>query len=155
MPTKAPVRVSKPSAHPVRDAADALFRSAGESCHQHGRLKRVLAHGAEDPEFQSVCDVTELSDKLLAEQMTRYERAADEGRRKESEDWWRAANALWMASREYARRRMACDAVATRFKRHTAAEFGEITLEYELEMSARMALKQAIATYAKLRPDAA
>jgi len=59
-----------------------------------------------------------------------------------------------MASREYCRRHAQSDAVATRLKRHGAAQLGEISMEYELEVSARIALRQAIAGYATHRPDA-
>ncbi|MEX2181511.1 MAG: hypothetical protein WD771_05675 [Gemmatimonadaceae bacterium] len=154
MPSKAVPRPSKPSAHPVRDAADALFRTARESCHQHGRLTRILSHGPEEREFNEACAVAELCDRFLVEQMAHYKEVAAAGRGTEPEDWWHAANGLWMAAREYGRRQLGSDAVASRSKRHDAAQLGEITLEYELELSARMALKQAITAYAALRPDA-
>jgi hypothetical protein len=144
----------RPNPHAVRDAADALYRSARESCHQHERLKRLLEHGADDLEFQGVCGVAALCDELLSDHTKRYELAAVAGRGKEPEDWWHNANALWMASREYGRRHAASDAAGARFKRHGSAQFGEIALDYELEMSARMALKTAIVNYGHLRPDA-
>jgi hypothetical protein len=105
-------------------------------------------------EFQGVCEVAALCDRMLADQTTRYELAAVAGRGKEPEDWWHSANALWMASREYGRRHAASDAAGARFTRHGSAQFGEIALDYELEMSARMALKTAIVNYGQLRPDA-
>lgn len=151
---KPAARAAKPSAHPVRDASDALYRAARESCHQHERLKKLVAHGADDVEFNGASGVAAMCDKLLADQVTRYELTAEAGRGKEPEDWWHAANALWMASREYGRRHAASDAAGARFKRHDSAQFGEIALDYELEMSARMALKQAIGNYVALRPDA-
>lgn len=147
-------REGRPSPHPVRDAADALYRAARESCHQHERLKKLVEHGADDVEFQGACEVAALCDKMLVDQTLRYELAAEAGRGKEPEDWWRAANGLWMASREYGRRHAASDAAGARFKRHDSAQFGEIALDYELEMSARMALKQVIVSYGLLRPDA-
>ncbi len=155
MPNKAPARVSKPSAHPVRDAADALYRAAGESCHQHGRLTKVLGHGLDDLELEGVAEVVDLCDRILGGATKRYEEIAAVGRGKESEEWWHAANALWMASREYFRRRDGSDAVATKLKKHGADQLSEINVEYELEASARMALKQAIAGYAGIRPDSA
>ena len=155
MPSKVPARVSKPSAHPVRDAADALFRAANESCHQHGRLSRVLGHGLDDFELEGVVENVELCDRILTTATARYEEVAAVGRGKEPEDWWHAANAVWMASREYCRRNAQTDAVVTQLKKHGAAKFNEISVEYELEMSARMALKQAIIVYTKVRPDAA
>ncbi len=152
---KAPQRGATPSAHPLCDIADALFRSAKESCHQHERLSRLLAIGAEDVEFGAACEHAALADRHLGDQVLRYELAAAAGKGKESEAWWHAANALWMSAREYGRRHAASDAAGARFKRHGSAQFGEIALDYELEMSARLALKQAIKEYAQLRPDAA
>ncbi len=153
--SKAPPRVSKPSAHPVRDAADALFRAAKESCHQHGRLTRVLGHGQDDFELEVVAEVVDLVDGILVKATKRYEEMAAAGRGKESEELWHAANGLWMASREYCRRRDGSDAVAARLKKHGAEQFKEMNVEYELEMSARLALKQAIKEYEGLRPEAA
>jgi hypothetical protein len=156
MPTKsAPARAPKKSAHPLRDAADALYRTARESCHQHQRLSLLHEKDADDVEFNGVCEVTAVCDRLLCDQVKRYELAAAGGRGKESEELWHAANALWMASREYGRRHAASDAAGARFKRHDSAQFGEIALDYELEMSARLALKQAMTTYAALRPESA
>jgi hypothetical protein len=155
MPTKSAPRQSKPSSHPVRDAADALYRAASESCHQHHRLTKTLGHQLDDLELESVAQVVDLCDGLLAKATARYEETAKDGRGKETEELWHAANALWMASREYGRRHEGSDAIATRLKKHGAAQFNEISVEYELEMSARLALKQAIAAYAKLRPEAA
>lgn len=155
MPSKPAVRPSKPSLHPVRDAADALYRAANESCHQHQRLTKVLAHQLDDMELEGVAEVVDLCDTLLAKATTRYEEAARDGKGAESEELWKVANAMWMASREYCRRHAQSDAIATRLKKHGAAQFNEISVEYELEMSARLALKQAIGTYGKVRPEAA
>lgn len=155
MPTKSAPRPSKPSAHPVRDSADALYRAALESCHQHQRLSRVLGHGLDDLELEGVAEIVELSDKVVDKATKRYEDTAAAGRGKEDEEWWHAANALWAGCREYCRRHAQSDAVATRLKKHDSAQLNEIRMEYELEMSARMALKQTITAYGKLRPDAA
>lgn len=155
MPTKPAPRPSKPSTSPVRDAADALYRAANESCHQHQRLTKILGHQLDDLELEGVAKVVDLCDGLLQHATTRYEEMASGGRGKESEELWHAANALWMASREYCRRHAQSDAVGTRLKKHGAEQFSEISVEYELEMSARLALKQAIAAYVKLRPEAA
>lgn len=154
MPTKSQVRPPKPSQNPLRDAADALYRAAAESCHQHHRLTKVLGHQLDDMELEGVAEVVELCDRLLSKATTRYEEAAKDGRGKESEELWKASNALWMAAREYCRRHAQSDAIATRFKKHGAEQFNEISVEYELEMSARLALKQALGAYAKHRPEA-
>jgi len=155
MPTKPAPRASKPSPTPVRDAADALVRAANESCHQHGRLTRILGHGLDDLELEGVADVVELCDRLLAAATTRYESTAKDGPGKVPEDVWHAANALWMASREYSRRNTHNDGIMTRLRKHGAEQFSSINVEFELETSARMALKQAINAYLALRPEAA
>jgi hypothetical protein len=154
MPKKSIPRPSKPSEHVVRDAGDALYRAAKESCRQHDRLTRLVALGADDEEFNAAWDLAELCDAQLATRTTLYEETAAMGRGGESEEWWRAANSLWMASRDYGRRHESSNEASARRKRHGAAELGEITLEYELEASARLSVKQAMATYLVLRPDA-
>lgn len=155
MPTKPAPRASKPSVTPVRDAADALVRAANESCHQHGRLQRILKHGLDDLELEGVVEVVALCDRILGEATSRYESIANDGRGTAPEDVWHAANALWMASREYSRRMAQSDAVVQKLRKHGAEQLNAISVEYELEMSARMALKQAITAYLALRPEAA
>ncbi len=155
MPTKTPARAPKPSAMPVRDAADALVRAAHESCHQHNRLAKVLGHGLDDLELEEVAEVVELCDRILAKATTRYEETAKDGPGKVPEDLWHAANALWMASREYVRRNTQNDTVVSKLRKHGAEQLNSISVEYELEMSARLALKQALQAYLKLRPEAA
>ena len=153
MPTKAAPRASKPSAHPVRDAADALYRAAKESCHQHERLSRILTLGVEDKELEGVAKVADHCDRLLAEQTAHYEAIAVAGRGKEPEDWWHAASGLWLGCRDYCRRHEQNDAASSRLKRHSAEQFGELAVEFELEMSARIAIKQAILEYEKIRAE--
>jgi hypothetical protein len=158
MPNRKPATSTatpKPDAHPVRDAADALYRAALESCHQHQRLSRVLNHGLDDLELEGVAEVVELSDRIVAQATKRYEAVATNGANGEPDDLWHAANALWAGCREYCRRLEQSDAVASKLKKHGANELNEIRMEYELELSARMALKQAITNYGKLRPEAA
>lgn len=154
MPTKAAPRTSQPSAHPVRDAADALYRAARECCHQHERLATLNKVHADDAEFSAAWDVAEICEGQLAAQTARYEETAQLGRGPESEELWKSANGLWMACREYVRRHSAGNEAASRRKRHGAAELSEITMDYELELSARMAVKQALKDYGALRPDA-
>lgn len=154
MPNKPAPRISQPSAHPVRDAADALYRSARECCHQHERLSRLIAVQADDQEFNTAWDITELCEAQLVDRTAAYEETAALGRGKDSEEWWRAANNLWMACREYSRRHASSNSSATRRRRHGAEELKEISLDYELEASARLAVKQAMGAYGQLRPEA-
>ncbi len=147
MPSKAAPRPSTPSAHPIRDAADALYRAGCESCHQHERLAQLLSNGAGEMELNAAFEVAAIGDRLLADLMAAYETVAAAGRGAEPEEWWHAANTLWMGAREYGRRQLGSESVASRSKRHNAAQLGEIAMEYELEISARMVLKQGLAVY--------
>lgn len=147
MPSKPAPRASKPSAHPVKDAGDALYRAAQECCHQHERIGALIKLGADDQEFATAWEMADLAESQLVARTTAYEEIAADGRDGEPEDWWHRANALWMACREYGRRYAASADAASRRKRHTAAELGEIAVEYELEVSARLAVKQAIKAY--------
>lgn len=147
MPTKPAPRQSKPSLHPVKDAGDALHRAALECCHQHERIGALIKLGADDAEFAAAWEMADLAESQLVARTAAYEEIAAGGRGGEPEDWWHKANALWMACREYARRYAASADAASRRKRHTAAELSEIAVEYELEVSARMAVKQAVKAY--------
>ena len=55
---------------------------------------------------------------------------------------------------EYSRRHHAGDSISAKFKSKNEEAFGALTMEYELEASAVLALRQTIAAYRKLRPDA-
>jgi hypothetical protein len=147
MPSKTAPRPSNPVVPTVRGAADALHRAAVECCHQHDRIGSLIKIGADDQEFAAAWDMADLAEAQLALRTSSYEEIAAVGRGSESEDWWHAANGLWMACREYSRRYAASNTSASRRKRHTATELGEIALDYELEISARLAVKQALSKY--------
>ena len=82
-----------------------------------------------------------------------WEKAAAEGQGKNDEAFWHAANALWHASREYARRHHSCDTLHAKISRRSTDALGALTLEYELEASALLALRHAVSGYRKLRSD--
>ena len=44
--------------------------------------------------------------------------------------------------------------MTTKLSKHSSDELGALALEYELDASALLALRQAIAAYRKLQPDA-
>ncbi len=152
---KTKVRATPDGARPLRDAADAVYRSAAECCRQHERLARVLELACSDPELGGVVEVVALCDDVLARHTEAYEMAAKAGRGREDEEWWHAANGLWLASREYRRRQAGCDDASQRLTRHTKAKLGELTMEYELEASAMLALQHAVQAYEKVRPGVA
>ncbi|MGH7656401.1 MAG: hypothetical protein ACREN6_17260 [Gemmatimonadaceae bacterium] len=139
---------------PHTDAADALFRSAIEACRQHERVARCSGRGCSEEERREMAELCDLGHKHLAARTVAWEKAAGEGRGKSGDAFWHAANALWHASREYARRHRSCDKMTTSVSRRSTDALGALTLEYELEASSLLALRQAVADYRKVRVDA-
>jgi hypothetical protein len=156
-PAKSSASRSTPSAAsipvPLSDAADALFRSAIEACRQHERVARVSDRGCSDEEIVELAEVCELGHKHLAARTVAWEKAAAEGQGKNDEAFWHASNTLWHASREYARRHNSCDALHAKASRRSTDALGALTLEYELEASALLALSHAVSGNRKLRSD--
>lgn len=147
-------RKPRPASDPLQDSGDALLRAAREACRQHERVSHLLELGSGEEELQEAAVVCDLADSHLANRTRAYEAVAADGKGKTHDDFWRAANTLWHASKEYARRHGSCDACTTRLSKHSSDKLGELTLEYELEASALLALRQAIAAYRKFRPEA-
>jgi hypothetical protein len=139
---------------PLTDAADALFRSAVEACRQHERVARCSGRGCSDDELKEMAELCDMGHRHLAARTAAWETAAAAGRGKSNDAFWHGANALWHASREYARRHHACDAMTTKVSRRSTDALGALTLEYELEASALLALTHAVTGYRKLRSDA-
>jgi hypothetical protein len=157
-PGKGSAPRSTPADSPVHntmiDAADALFRSAIEACRQHERVARCSERGCSEGELKEMAELCDLGHRHLAARTDAWEKAAGEGRGTSADAFWHAANTLWHASREYARRHHSCDAMTTRVSRRSTDALGALTLEYELEASALLALRHAVAGYRKLRADA-
>jgi hypothetical protein len=145
-------RKPRAATDPLKDSGDALLRAALEACRHHERVSHLLEKGSADDELHDAAAMCDLSDRHLAARTKAYESVAASGRGKTPDDFWRAANTLWHASREYARRHRSCDSLTMKRSKHSSDKLGEITLEYELEASALLALRQAIAAYRKLQP---
>jgi hypothetical protein len=139
---------------PQTAAADALFRSAIESCRQNERVARVNARGCSEDELKELAELCEMGHRHLAARTAAWEKAAAGGQGKAGDAFWHSANTLWHASREYARRHHSCDALSTKISRRSTDALGALALEYELEASALLALSHAVAGYRKLRGDA-
>jgi len=135
-------------------AADAMFRAAAECCRQQGRLSRVLELSCGEIELKGVVEVSVASARALEEAGLRYSALASESHDGLGEECWHAANTLWHASREYARRHQGCDLKSAKLSRHSSAQLGELAVEYELKASAVLALRYSVEQYAKLRPEA-
>ena len=95
--------VQTPSASAC-SGADALLRAAAECARQHERLGRCLELACSDIELQHIAELTTLSDTHLDAMAVAYEKTATAAPEARNTEWWHAANALWHASREYARR---------------------------------------------------
>ncbi len=74
--------------------------------------------------------------------------------RSPKEGWWHQANVLWLASREWLRHRDAGDGMTRVIRRHGVDELEVLTVEFMLEGSALLALRQAADAYRKARPEA-
>jgi hypothetical protein len=138
----------------AQDRADALFRAAFECCRQHERYARVVTSQCDDGEESAVSRVVGLCDEQLRAAVKAYESVAVRPERGTEDEWWRRANALWLASREWVRRHEMCDDASKKLSRHTPEKLNELAVEYDLEASALLALRHAIDAYRKVRPEA-
>jgi hypothetical protein len=142
----------------ARVNADAMLRAALECCHQHDRYARLVARPALEVEHRAADEMCVVVTNALAEASEMYCEAAKDLKPKggPDEDWWHRANALWHASREYGRRQTCCERQSRRAtnKRNREA-LADLVLNYDLEASALLALRQAADAYRKVRPEAA
>jgi hypothetical protein len=140
----------------ARVAADAMLRAAVECCHQHDRYARLVARPALEAEHRAADETCSVVAGALAQMAETYAEAAKQLRPNggPDEDWWHRANALWHASREFARRQTGGDASARRSGKHDSGALGDLVMEYDLAASALLALRQAADAYRKVRPDA-
>ena len=139
----------------VRSRADALHRAAVECCRQHDRAAKLFGSSEPELEHKHVDAMCAMCDGSLAELAADYEKAAAQVQPTKDEPWWHKANALWHASREYARRHAGCDAMAKRVSsKHSPNELAAMQMEYELEASALLALRHAADAYDKARQQA-
>jgi len=150
-----PARDSAGILVPLDAAADALLRSALEAVRQHERVAKLNDRGAHHTEMTEATELCELCHRHLAERANLYEASAAAGKGAHDDAFWHAANSMWHSARDYARRHSECDASSAKLAKHSSEKFGALTLEYELEASALLVLRNAIATYRKIRPDAA
>ena len=109
----------------------------------------------ENAELAAVLELTALADRQLGEAAEAYEKAsarlAPGG---EDAAWWHKANALWLAAREHVRRHSLGDRLEKRAAgtERSPDRLRELTVEYALEASAILSLKQAVDEYCRSRP---
>lgn len=139
----------------LRVRADALCRAANEACHQHERMARLARNPALQAEHTLATEMCKLCDRALQEMAAAYEQASAKLHPTgDHEAWWHKANALWHASREYLRHHSGCDHMSRHLPdRRTAEELGALHIEYELEASALLAMRQAMDGYRRARPE--
>ena len=155
MAKSTPARDSSGVPVPLEIAADALMRSAVEAARQHERVAKLNERGAHHSEMSEATELRDVCHRHLKARAELYEMSAAGGKAGHDEALWHAANTMWHAARDYCRRHTECDEASSKLAKHSADKLGELALEYELEASALLGLKAAIASYKKLRPDAA
>lgn len=137
----------------VRDHADALYRASMECCRQHDRFARLLGKGHVESEEDAAQDLCHACDSTLERMAQAYASAVAGMQSDEGAEWRRQASALWIAAREYVRHHAGCDELTRRVARHDPDRLGALHMEFELEASALLALRQACEGYARVRPD--
>jgi len=139
----------------LRIQADALYRAACECHHQQERQARLGVEPALASERKLARQMCSLAAAALGEMAYAYERAAARYQPERSESWWRRANILWLAAREYQLHHQGCDELTQELEGRDASAFAELQMEYELAASALLALRQAADNYRKARESAA
>ena len=137
------------------DTADSLERTAAETCRQHERLSRLMALGVAQPELEAAHALVDTCDLALAECVREFETVCAKTPASDDALLRQAANALWLAAREYLRRHSIAEKASRQLQQHDAEKLGDLHFEYELEASALLALRQAACTYAKARSGTA
>jgi hypothetical protein len=132
---------------------DALARTASETCRQHERLSRLMELNVSQTELEAAHAMVDTIDLALAECVSDFERSCDDSPVSEQADVRMAANSMWLAAREYLRRHSIAEKASRQIGQRDADTFGDLQMEYELEASALLGLKQATSTYQKLRPE--
>lgn len=136
------------------DNADTLYRAAAETHRQHTRHARLMELEAPEEEQRSALETAYICDDILATAMTAYETAKGHSDGHADDAWWHRANMLWHATREYIRRHDRSDGMSRNPGRQSPNRLAELTLSFDLEASALLALKMAADAYRTARPEA-
>jgi hypothetical protein len=138
----------------LRAKADGLFRVALECIRQQDRCAHLGSLSCAQTEKRLAHASARHSIEALATMLESYEKSSSVKVEGADEAWWRKANAVWMASREFARRHSGTDVASKNLEAPDAGRFGELALDFELEASALLALRHAAEAYRQVRPDA-
>lgn len=136
-----------------RAPADRLYRAAAESVRHRERYAALVDAGVTDAEQFTALEMAGICDKVLLEAIGMFEAVGASAPSKD-EEWYKKAILLWQASREYQRRHAQTDFNSRRLGNHTAEQLKQLTLEYDLEASALLALQHAVSAYRKAVPEA-
>lgn len=139
---------------PLAETADTLYRAATECHRQHTRHAWLVDRGATDDEQRAALEMAYLCDDHLGDAIVGYENAKGHTSVTPGDEWWHKANLLWHASREYIRRHESCDGMSRRVGRQSRNRLAELTMSFEIEASALLALRMAADSYRKARPEA-
>ncbi len=137
----------------LREQADALYRAASECHRQHTRYAKLVDRHAGDEEQSQALEIAYLCDDALGTAILGYEKAGEKVDGADA-DWWHRSNMLWHSSREYIRRHSSCDGMSKRVGRQSPNRLAELTLAFDLEASALLALRMAAESYRSVRPEA-
>lgn len=138
----------------VARVADALTRTASECIRLRQRYACLVEKGATELEQRGARRILCVSDEMLAQAVTAYDRASCADCGHHAEEWWHRTNALWLACREYLRRHENCDESASELDRHDNDAFARLAMDFDLEASALLFLQQAVDAVREARPDA-
>jgi hypothetical protein len=139
----------------LRAKADGLFRTAQECIRQQDRCAHLGALSCGQTEKRLAQGAARHSIEALATMLESYEKSSSSLKVEGADEaWWRKANAVWMAAREFARRHSGTDVNTKNIDTGDVGRFGELALDFELEASALLALRHAAAAYQTVRPEA-
>lgn len=133
--------------------ADALGRTAHETCRQHERLARLNNLRVQQEELVAAHALVDTCDLALAESVASFERTCGKGPISDDSSVQSKATALWMAAREYLRRHSIAEKASRQLTQHDVEKLTDLQMEYEFMASALLSLKQATIAYAAIRPD--
>lgn len=137
----------------ARVSADRLYRTASECVRHRERYARLVEAGADEAEQHDALRMACLCDEILLTGVRAYETAAAPEAVKTEDEWWHKANGLWHAAREYQRRHHNCDESSRKLGSRKPGKLKELALEFDLEASALLALRLALAAYRKVCPE--
>jgi hypothetical protein len=135
--------------------ADALARTAAETCRQHERLARLMSLSVAQSELEAAHALVDDCDLALAECVRDFEKVCANTPASDDADLRQKANALWLSAREYLRRHSISEKATRQLTQHGSEKLNDLHFEYELVASAILQLKQNTTAFAKGRPEAA